>query len=270
MDVANPSQTGMLATLRAVASARRCSAAATARLGLRSASAAAQAHLFDNGTIRVCAVPGKGHGIIAARPIAAGALVLEEAPLVRVSKNTQTREMKEHPMVGQLMQRVYALASEGKFDPRDFDTWPAEVCEILERVLDIQAEMAYGRLDPRTQSRWLSLEDSVSGDGRKTPGGVLRTNGFDDRHGCATMYEVLARVNHSCEPNAERIAGPLEGSVVRVVTLADIPAEAEVLVSYIDHTAPLRVRRKHLRQQYKFTCECPRCAREARDEAPSG
>lgn len=259
----------LLAPCRVSATARRCSAAATAQLDLRRATAAAQTHLFDNGTIRVCAVPGKGHGIIAVRPIAAGALVLEEAPLVRVSKNTQTREMKEHPMVGSLMQRVYALASERKFDPRDFDTWPAEVCEALERVLDIQAEIVYGKLDPHTQSKWLSLENSVSGDGLKTPGGVLRTNGFDDRHGCATMYEVLARINHSCEPNAERVAGPLEGSVVRVFALADIAADTEVLVSYIDHTAPLRVRRKHLRQQYKFTCDCPRCAREAREEAQS-
>jgi hypothetical protein len=173
-------------------------------------------------------VPGRGHGIVAVQPIVAGALVLVEAPLVRVSKNTQTPEMRQHPIVAPLMRRVYALASEGKFDPRDFAAWPAEVCEILERVLDIQVELVYGRLDSRTQSKWLSLEDSVSCDGRKMPGGVLRTNGFDDRHGCATMYEVLARVNHSCEPNAERIAGPLEGSVVRVLALVDIAENAEV------------------------------------------
>jgi len=258
---------------------------------------AADGTLFDNGTVRVCTVPDKkGLGILAVKPIAAGSLVLQEAPMVRISKSTQTMEVKQHPEAGPLMQRVYALASEGKFNPRDFETWPAEVCANLERVLDIQAEIAFEKLDSRMQARWLGLEDSVTGGGRKTPGGILRTNGFDgtaavsalpppqgrrlpalihrsavrtlqllllrisnftihsspcscrscvvlflcvcvcdlflflqlpyshppDKHGCATMYEVLARVNHSCEPNAERIAGPLEGSVVRVVALTDI------------------------------------------------
>lgn len=215
--------------------------------------------IFHN--IRVGSVPGKGLGLLAARRIASGSLVMEEAPLVRVSKNTQTMKMRQHPQVGPLMQRVYALAAQGTFDPRDFRTWPAEVCENLERVLDIQAELAFRQQDSRTQGRWLALGDSVSEGGRKTPGGVLRTNGFDDKHGCATMYEVLAAVNHSCEPNAERIAGHT-GSVVRLMALADLSEGDEVLVSYIDHDEPVDVRRKHLLQQYKFMCECPRCSRE--------
>ena len=86
--------------------------------------------LIDNGTIRVRPVPDKGVGILAVKPIAVGSLVHEEAPLVRVSKNTQTLEVKQHPVAGPLMQRVYALASAGTFDPRDFETWPAEVCTL--------------------------------------------------------------------------------------------------------------------------------------------
>ena len=38
-----------------------------------------------------------------------------------------------------------------------------------------------------------------------------------------------------------------------------------MLVSYIDieHDPPVEVRRRHLLQQYKFDCDCPRCVREA-------
>eukprot|EP00967_Tisochrysis_lutea_P065290 scaffold84858_cov29-Tisochrysis_lutea.AAC.2 len=231
---------------------------------LRSQSTRAVQVLLDNGTFRVCPVPGKGHGLVAAKAIKSGSKIFEEVAMVRVNKNTQTLEMRQNTIVSALMQRVYTLAAEGKFDPRDFDSWPSEVCENLERVLDIQAEIAFSKLDPKTQAKWLSLEDSVTGDGRKTPGGVLRTNGFDDEHGYATLYEVLARVNHSCEPNAERIAGPLDRSLVRIVALADIAEGEEVLVSYVDNEAPLHVRRKHLQQQYKFTCGCPRCVKEAK------
>lgn len=66
-----------------------------------------------------------------------------------------------------------------------------------------QAEIAYQKLETPLRERWLALDDSVTVSG-KTPGGVLRTNAFDDDTGHANLYELLSRVNHSCEPNAIR------------------------------------------------------------------
>eukprot|EP00965_Chrysotila_dentata_P261937 6214415-Pleurochrysis_carterae.AAC.1 len=156
------------------------------------------------------------------------------------------------------MNRVYALAAEGTFDPSDFDSWPAEVVNCMEQVLDIQAKAAYNSLPLIKRLRWMELSDSGAGDGAKTVGGILRTNGFDDKEGCATMYELVSRVNHSCAPNAERIAG--DNHEVTLVALKAIMSGEEVTVSYIDTDLPLKQRRKHLRQQYKFDCICPRCS----------
>jgi hypothetical protein len=49
-----------------------------------------------------------------------------------------------------------------------------------------------------SQKRSFEIRDKEGAD--KTPGGVLRTNGFDDAEGFASLYATISRVNHSCDP----------------------------------------------------------------------
>ncbi len=127
--------------------------------------------------------------------------------------------------------------------------------------------MAHAKLDPLSRDRWMSLDDSASAPGaEKTPGGVLRTNAFDDATGHANLYELLSRVNHSCEPNAIRQTETGGQSVVQLVSCVAIREGDEILVNYmdgIDEGLNVEQRRSRLQQQYRFHCECPRCKREA-------
>ncbi|KAJ6681709.1 HISTONE-LYSINE N-METHYLTRANSFERASE ASHR1 [Salix koriyanagi] len=70
------------------------------------------------------------------------------------------------------------------------------------------------------------------------------------------LYPIVSIINHSCLPNAVLI---FEGksSVVRAVE--HIPEGAEVSIAYIDIAGSTMTRQKTLKEQYFFTCTCPRC-----------
>uniref|UniRef100_A0A2C9U173 SET domain-containing protein n=1 Tax=Manihot esculenta TaxID=3983 RepID=A0A2C9U173_MANES len=70
------------------------------------------------------------------------------------------------------------------------------------------------------------------------------------------LYPVVSIINHSCLPNAVLV---FEGRLAVVRALQHMPKGAEVLISYIETAGSTMTRQKSLRQQYFFTCACPRC-----------
>lgn len=215
----------------------------TFRLGIRLLSTVGEADtIFKDKALRVSKVEGKGYGVIAVRRFEAGALVLQEAPFARVNKNTRATA-SENPAAAVLMQRVYSLAATGTFDPSDADSWPAEVVECLERVLDIQAELTFAQLSADSQQKWMQLQfvplllahtSATACSPTPSPGRLLRTNAFDDAHGFANLYELCARINHSCIPNTIRVAG--DEHQVKVMAARPIAEGEEVCISYLDST----------------------------------
>ncbi|KAK0628519.1 hypothetical protein B0T17DRAFT_588610 [Bombardia bombarda] len=88
----------------------------------------------------------------------------------------------------------------------------------------------------------------------------IQTNAFnrlDADTGAAGIFldPGLAMVNHSCVPNAfvsfERRSAMLRAE--RQIEVGD-----EILISYVDYTAPKTARQEALRL-YHFQCDCPRC-----------
>ena len=73
----------------------------------------------------------------------------------------------------------------------------------------------------------------------------------------------VAMINHSCTPNAIIV---FDGPKLTVRALDAIASGDEVLISYIDSTAPYGVRQAELRDQYFFTCSCEKC--QLGSEAP--
>jgi hypothetical protein len=95
--------------------------------------------------------------------------------------------------------------------------------------------------------------------------GVFYTNSFDmcdAKHGksCA-IYPMLARLNHSCEPNT-RQEFDIETLEEVLYASEDIAAGDQLFDSYTDLDASVKTRRKELRKYYRFDCDCPRCMRE--------
>ncbi|KAJ0024550.1 hypothetical protein Pint_08233 [Pistacia integerrima] len=70
------------------------------------------------------------------------------------------------------------------------------------------------------------------------------------------LYPVISIINHSCLPNAVLV---FEGRLGVVRAVQHIPKGAEVLISYIETAGSTMTRQKALKEQYLFTCTCPRC-----------
>ncbi|KAG1704470.1 Histone-lysine N-methyltransferase SMYD3 [Nymphon striatum] len=72
------------------------------------------------------------------------------------------------------------------------------------------------------------------------------------------LYLGLSRFNHSCKPNA---AVNFEGTTAAVRTITDLPSKDlnQIFITYIDQLCDRSERRKSLRDQYYFTCQCDAC-----------
>ncbi|KAL3504091.1 hypothetical protein ACH5RR_033932 [Cinchona calisaya] len=70
------------------------------------------------------------------------------------------------------------------------------------------------------------------------------------------LYPVISLINHSCLPNSVLV---FEGRLAVVHAVQHIPKGTEVLISYIETAASTMTRQKALKEQYFFTCTCPRC-----------
>jgi hypothetical protein len=168
------------------------------------------------------------------------------------------------------MERVMKLASTGKFNPRsEFSAWPQEVVKYFQGILNIQADMTFEKLDDIKRKQWMELSDVHASDNdeqQKTPGGILRTNAIDDDEGYANLYSQLSRMNHSCDPNADRVSIKDKSSGksgVAVIARRVIDDGEEIFMNYMDGAVIDRNsvgdRRRHLMQQYHFHCSCPLC-----------
>ncbi|KAL2231959.1 UNVERIFIED_CONTAM: Histone-lysine N-methyltransferase ASHR1 [Sesamum indicum] len=70
------------------------------------------------------------------------------------------------------------------------------------------------------------------------------------------LYPVISIINHSCLPNSVLV---FEGRLAVVRAMQHIPKGTEVLISYVEIAGSTITRQKALKEQYFFTCTCPRC-----------
>lgn len=63
-------------------------------------------------------------------------------------------------------------------------------------------------------------------------------------------------INHSCSPSAVIV---FDGPKIAVRALKPIQSGEEVLISYVDSSAPFGVRQAELKDQYFFDCTCIKC-----------
>ena len=166
-------------------------------------------------------VPGKGFAAFALRRFEQGELICTELPTVWVQGH--------HP-----------------FSPEQVDDIEARVAALSEEDRRALYDMA-----------------NVFPEAATCAAGIFMTNSFDmtdSAHGeaCA-MYCAIARLNHSCCPNAQQTHIPETGEEVlyasRVIELGD-----EINDCYIELRQSTSKRRAALREIYRFDCECPACA----------
>ncbi|XP_041476920.1 SET and MYND domain-containing protein 5-like isoform X2 [Lytechinus variegatus] len=102
--------------------------------------------------------------------------------------------------------------------------------------------------------------DQLYVDMEKESGAFLNCEG-------SALYKLQSSCNHSCEPNAE-INFLHNNSTLSLTALTDIAEGEEILISYLDECSRERSRhsrQKELRENYLFTCDCPKCRRQCDD-----
>lgn len=122
---------------------------------------------------------------------------------------------------------------------------------VCDKLLDIDVVNGYGIAAPF---------DPGSEDSRR-----LRGSG---------LYEMAARINHECLPNVVRCDDfdpppqtmtmpPGSNTVIQFRMMHALPAGEEVTQSYFPLTWTYAERQTRCREQYGFTCRCPRCREES-------
>lgn len=79
----------------------------------------------------------------------------------------------------------------------------------------------------------------------------------------AALFSLTARLNHSCQPNAQLEAQAFVDCHVDVVAIQNIRPGEEITISYLGpvrSSTPTARRRRELRAKYLFDCRCPMCS----------
>lgn len=180
--------------------------------------------------------PGKGLGAFASHTLETGSIILREAPVLRISPPE---------------------ASQGSSYPI------AEVTKLVRREFE--------RLSPDAQNEVLSLTyhalpGEVEEAGGDKLGLILRTNAYNTGSQIG-IFPKIARINHSCQPNAAYYWSEALGKRIIYAT-REIQQGEEIFVSYIPLLMSRAERQKRL-DRYGFRCACSACSQSSRNQTLS-
>jgi len=189
-----------------------------------------------DGLYRIEPVEGKGIGMIAARDIAADALILVENPVLvyfhmLAKRDTRTPIMRNLFARLDRPERARVLALK--------NCKPSDMCCREEGIL-------------RTNCMGITLPVP---DIEHPP---------DATHNA--IFLDLSRCNHSCNPNAEPHWDLTTFSMSLLAVRPIMPGE-EITISYINLHKSREARQRHLQQAYYFNCECEVCVLGDDDDA---
>lgn len=94
----------------------------------------------------------------------------------------------------------------------------------------------------------------------------VHTGNFLNNEGVG-LYSIQSCCNHNCVPNAEPAFLHNNGRL-SLVALNDIEQDEEICISYLDECTLERSRysrRKELKSNYLFLCNCPKCEEQAEE-----
>ncbi|XP_027148148.1 histone-lysine N-methyltransferase ASHR1-like isoform X2 [Coffea eugenioides] len=215
-----------------------------------------QKALNDGRSLTVSTLPDKGRCLFTSRHFSPGEVIISQEPYVAVpNKNSNdsssrcewclsTRNLKKCSAC----QVVWYCGS--TCQKTDWKLHRLE-CQVLSKV-------EKGRIKSLTPSIRLMVKLYLR---RKLQVEQLACNAHticdaELRPLATGLYPVISLINHSCLPNSVLV---FEGRLAVVRAVEHIPKGTEVLISYIETAASTMTRQKALKEQYFFTCTCPRC-----------
>lgn len=210
----------------------------------------------------VAEVPGRGLGVVARVPVAAGAVLLVAEPFAVARKR---RGKNAGGGMGELVQAVIrrgkAAVRESVLSlagPVSGDA-PEPAGQVSKALLDL---VRAPDCDPNGDvvTDWEALRICL----------ILERNTFglvDPWEATADSFDIAlfpeaSRFNHSCDPNATFYS--VQGGLLVVRAVRAVAAGEEVTISYVPAMTPRPVRQGALLERYGFLCECARCTEEPR------
>lgn len=184
--------------------------------------------------LHVQSLPGKGKGLITARPMAKGQTILLDSP--RIIASAQFPALVTH--------------SQGQ--------------SLFKTGLD--------QLPATDQDSVLSLDMSLGGTAienvMKTNAFACQINDgrIDDAYMC--LFPSVARINHACIPNAHARFIP-RTLLMEVKAVRDIAVGEEISISYGKIELQSNERKKLYQQGWNFTCTCSLCTASSYEIAES-
>ncbi|KAL8304451.1 hypothetical protein RB597_004373 [Gaeumannomyces tritici] len=169
-------------------------------------------------------IPGKGLGLVAARPIRRGEPIMARPPVLVVHQDAIGMEAE----AAQLRLYDAAMAHLPRGTAEDF--------------LSQAAQSA-------TEERGRKVKD------------VMDTNSFNAAaggHPHVASYLDVSRLNHDCRPNLVFHVSPSLSHTTYAVR--DIAAGEELTISYLDPFRAREVRRARAERSWGFACACSQCA----------
>lgn len=147
---------------------------------------------------------------------------------------------------GELICREYPVATAS--------VWPFSRSEAEEAVLTVS------RLPEEERNAFFQLSNVYSEE--EEVEGIFKTNSFDmtceGDERASGMYLAIARLNHSCRPNAQQTHIPSTKEEVLYAT-RHIKRGEEICDCYIELRQSKEDRQRELKKLYRFTCCCPSC-----------
>ncbi|PPQ81272.1 hypothetical protein CVT25_015056 [Psilocybe cyanescens] len=179
----------------------------------------------DGPIFNVVDIPGKGKGVLAARDIKQGELVLREKSLFTVPLHVQSSPAV---LIAERLQNLSPVKKEAFFN-LSYVHFPED-------------------LDPTEHVDRLALA-------------IFETNAVSAGKDTVGIFPNMARLNHGCSSAFNVVyswRNEQEGLFVHA--LKDVKKGQELLTTYTDTKRPRQERRAYLTQQYGFHCTCDVCS----------
>ena len=190
--------------------------------------------------------PSKGLGLYAVDPIPAYSRIFEDDALLSLATGED---------LPQLWEKYSLLPSElrSQFDELSFSFSQSSKEETLMQKL---RQRGYADDEAEKMAR---VSSRFQANAFKT--GVVNQEPTSSRKTvwAYALFLTVARMNHSCTPNAHTHYRPSSGGQL-VYSLRNIDPGEEIEISYFDITMPLNDRETRSRS-WGFTCSCPACSK---------
>ncbi|KAL8277276.1 hypothetical protein RQP46_010345 [Phenoliferia psychrophenolica] len=180
--------------------------------------------------------PTHGTALRATSDLSPGQLIIAEAPLLHIPKVLMTNHQNN----------AFALTK--------------EVLKVTLAEGTADQKMGFLRLSNTFTGEHGLVSDGTGGEKKMDPlTGTFLSNAIETLPTHAGVFAISSRINHSCTPNAMASYSSIK-KVLSVYALVAIPAQTEILFSYIDPLAPIQDRQLALWQRFRFRCRCSVCA----------